>query len=173
MNESCPFCTATVSTIKIHRFVLRICPKCFSTFFSSNKTMSFRQEISDATRNLWLKSLKEKDLKDPPYESIKCLDHGEVLIDAKLPDYGIDAKVTTCCDLFHLTPSLTMQILERTLQFPSHKNAPKKHIKHHFFFIRALDKILSKFFAEDNLEEDPFEFIQYDHHFKDILGPRL
>lgn len=173
MTNACPFCHASVSSIKLHHFTLRICPQCYSTFFPAKNTMSFRNEISDKTREIWLSVLKAKKVEDPilPTE-LKCIDHGEPLVKGNLPDYGMEGYITTCCDLFHLPPSLTCQILERTLKSPFHASTKGKHIKNHFFFIRLLDKLFSKIIGEDQAKEDPLDLIQYDLHFKDILGPK-
>ncbi len=173
MSNICPFCETPVSSIKLQHFVLRICPKCYSTFFPAKNTMSFRSDVSDKTRESWLSVLKSKDVKDPVLkESLKCIDHGEPLVKGSLPDYGIDGYVTTCCEMFHLPPSLTCQILERTLKFPFHATNKSKHTKEHFFFIHLFDRILSKIIGEKPSEEDPLDLIQYDLHFKDILGPK-
>lgn len=135
--------------------------------------MSFRREISDTTRKTWLSVLKGKSIKDPVVSGeLKCLDHGEPLVKGALPDYNIPAYVTTCCDLFHLPPSLTCEVLERTLKSPFRPLSKGKHVKEHFFFIRFFDFILSKVVGESLPEEDPLDLIQYDLHFKDILGPR-
>src|SRR5574344_1917085 len=173
MTKNCPFCQTPVSSIKLHHFTLRICPHCYSTFFPANNTMSFRNEISDKTREIWLSVLKSKNIKDPVVEGdVKCIDHGEPLIKGLLPDYAIEGYVTTCCDMFHLPPSLTCQILERSLKYPFHATNKSKHTKEHFFFIHLFDRILSKNIGEKPSEEDPLDLIQYDFHFNDILGPQ-
>ena len=166
--SKCPFCDADVVDIKIHTLDLRLCPKCFSTFFPCTQTTSFRGELSDKTRELWLKALKAKQLQATP-ESAKCIDHGEPLVQGKLPDYGYDGLVTQCCQMFHLTPELTVRLLEHTLEHPFQATA--KQGKHHFFFIRLLDKLISKGMGEEQPEVDPLDLIQYNMFFKPILEP--
>lgn len=162
----CPFCDAEVVEIKIHTLALRICPKCFSTFFPGSQTTAFRGEISDKTRELWLKALKQKTLMQAPANA-NCIDHGEPLVQGKLPDYGYDGLVAKCCDMLHLTPELTVRLLEHTLEHPF--QAPAKQGKHHFFFIRLLDKLISKGMGEQLPEEDPLDLIQYNMLFKPVL----
>lgn len=162
----CSFCDAEVVEIKIHTLDLRICPKCFSSFFPARQTTAFRGELSDKTRELWLKAMKQKALMASP-ASATCIDHGEPLVQGKLPDYGYEGLVATCCDMLHLTPELTVRLLEHTLEHPF--QAPTKQGKHHFFFIRLLDKLISKGMGEQAPEEDPLDLIQYNLYFKPIL----
>lgn len=129
--------------------------------------MPFRGDLLDKTRELWYNALVAKDVKDPDTANACCIDHGEPLVDGTLPDYGFQGKVTTCCQMFHLTPSLTMKLLKHTLD-TAIKPASKEG-KHHFFFIRWLDSLVSKLFGEKMPEEDPLDLIQYNHHFKDIF----
>lgn len=164
--SKCPFCNTEVAEIKIRTLDLRICPGCFSTFFPCNQTTSFRGELGDKTRELWLKALKSKTLTAMP-ESACCIDHGEPLTRGKLPDYGYEGFVTSCCSMYHLTPELTVRLLEHTLEQPF--QAPAKQGKHHFFFIRLLDKLISRGMGEQQAEEDPLDLIQYNLHFKKIL----
>lgn len=164
----CPFCNAEVVEIKLHTLCLRLCPKCFSTFFPSSQTTAFRGEISDKTRELWLKALKQKKLMDLPI-SANCIDHGEALVQGKLPDYGYEGLVANCCDILHLSPELTVRLLEHTLEHPF--QVPAKQGKHHFFFIKLLDKLISKGMGEQQPEDDPLDFIQYNLLFKPILEP--
>lgn len=162
--SKCPFCSTPVADVKIRHLDLRICPKCFSTFFPCDQTMAFRNDLTDKSRELWYNALLAKNVSDPDTTGACCIDHGEPLVDGKLPDYGIDGKVTTCCKMFHLTPSLTLQILKRTLDAPFQKtNAGGKH---HFFFIRWLDSLVSKVFGEKMPEEDPLDAIPYNLHLK-------
>lgn len=163
--SKCPFCDTEVKEIKIHTLDLRICPKCYSTFFPCNQTTSFRGELSDKTRELWLNALKSKTF-TAIRESACCIDHGEPLVQGKLPDYGYDGLVTQCCAMYHLTPELTMKLLAHTLEHPF--QAPAKQGKHHFFFIRLLDKLVSRGMGEQP-SEDPLDLIQYNMFFKPIL----
>lgn len=165
--SQCPFCFAEVREINFPHLNLRICPKCYSTFFPCNQTMPFRSELLDKTRELWFKALSAKNPVDPDTANAKCIDHGEPLVEGTLPDYGYPGKVTTCCGMFHLTPSLTLRLLEHTLNTSVHLVESKG--KHHFFFIRWLDNLVSKVFGEKMPEEDPLDLIQYEHHFRDIF----
>lgn len=167
--SNCPYCNAQVAEAKILHLDLRICPKCYSTFFPCDQTMAFRGDLTDKSRELWLKALEAKNVQDPVCENPKCIDHGEPLVDGKLPDYGFDGKVTTCCKMFHMPPSTTMQLLRRTLEHPF--QAPQKEGKHHLFFIRWIDALVNKFFGEKMPEEDPMDLIQYNLHLKNILEP--
>lgn len=163
MTNKCPFCGETVEKINTSRLDLRICPSCFSTFFPSDRTMTFRTEIFHTTRKLWLEAIKGKE--NPPINEFapRCIDHQVPLVKGKLPDYGIDGYIPTCCHLFHLSCENTKEILARTLE----GIAPSKPKKHHFAIIRFLDKIISKFVGEK--EDDSFDTIQYELHFKKIL----
>ena len=87
----------------------------------------------------------------------------------KLPDYGYDGKVTSCCKMFHMPPSMTITLLKRTLEHPF--QVPAKEGKHHFFFIRALDAVVNKLFGEKEPDEDPLDLVQYSLHLKPILEP--
>ncbi len=167
MNNICPFCHGTTAEITAHRIDLRICTSCYATFFPTDRTMSFRNDIFTLTRKKWLAALEAKNLPETDVGSVCCIDHGEPLVEGKLPDYGMPGKITTCCGMFHLTSSMTKEILKRSLV-----NADiKKEGKHHFAFIRALDKLVSKLTGNEELDEDPIEAIQYDLHFKKILEP--
>lgn len=167
--SNCSFCGTEVVKINLHHLDLRICPKCFSTFFPCDQTMAFRGELIDKSRELWLKALLAKNLQDPVCENPKCIDHGEPLVDGKLPDYGFDGKVTTCCKMYHLTPSLTIQLLKRTLEHPF--QVPQKEGKHHFFFIRWFDALVNKLLGEKMPDEDPMDLLQYNLHMKKVLEP--
>ena len=162
--SKCPFCASEVTEEKIHHLDLRICPRCFSTFFPCDQTMALRSDLPDKSRELWYKALLAKNLTDPETEGACCIDHGEPLVDGSLPDYGIKGKVSTCCKMFHLTPSLTLQILKRTLDSPFQKQTAAG--KHHFFFIRWLDALVSKVFGEKMPEEDPLDELPYNLHLK-------
>jgi hypothetical protein len=108
---------------------------------------------------LWLNDLKKKNVQDPPCENPKCIDHGQPLVKGKLPHYGFDGYVTTCCETFHMPPSTVMQLLQWSLDI---KAAPQaKEGKHHFFFIHWIDSFVTKLFGEKVVEEDPLDFIQY------------
>ena len=162
--SKCPFCGSEVADVKIRHLDLRICPMCYSTFFPCNQTMALRGDIPDKSRELWYKALLAKNVSDPNTEGACCIDHGEPLVDGKLPDYGIPGKVTTCCEMFHLPPSLMLQILKRTLDSPFQK--PTMGGKHHFFFIRWLDSLVSNFVGEKMPDEDPLDELQYNLHLK-------
>lgn len=162
--SNCPFCKTEVANVKIHHLDLRICPKCLSAFFPCDQTMALRGDISDKSRELWYKALLAKNPEDPKMDHVCCIDHGEPLVDGNLPDYGIPGKVTTCCKMFHLPPSLTLQILKRTIDAPFQK--PTANGKHHFFFIRWLDSLVSKMIGEKVPDEDPLDLIQYNLHLK-------
>ena len=97
-----------------------------------------------------------------------CIDHGEPLVDGNIPDYGMPGKVTTCCKTFHLPPSQMLAILKRTLDSPFQKPASSS-TKHHFFFIRAIDALVNKWFGEKMPEVDPLDEIQYNLHLKKIF----
>ena len=99
--STCPYCKSEVAEIKFQHLDLRICPKCYSTFFPCDQTMAFRSDLTDKSRELWLKALLAKNVQDPVCESPCCIDHGEPLVAGKLPDYGYDGKVTNCCKMFH------------------------------------------------------------------------
>ena len=60
-----------------------------------------------------------------------------------------------------------LAILKRTLDTPFRNNSGSK--KHHFFFIRALDSLVSKFFGEKMPEVDPLDELQYNLHLKKIF----
>ncbi|MCF0216337.1 MAG: hypothetical protein HUK21_07685 [Fibrobacteraceae bacterium] len=166
MSCSCPFCKAPVACIDIHHLNLRICTKCFSTFFPCDQTMAFRGDLIDKTRELWLLALKAKNVPDPETSGACCIDHGEPLVDGNVPDYGFPGKVTTCCRTFHFTPSQTVHLLEHTLKHPSHSS---KKEKHHFFFIRALDRLIVKLTGEAVPEEDTLDLVQYNLNFKKLF----
>lgn len=129
--------------------------------------MSFRNDIFALTRKKWLAAINAKKLPEISMAEVRCIDHGELLVDGNIPDYGIPGKVTTCCGMFHLTSSMTKEILERSLV-----NAGiKKEGKHHFAFIRALDSLINKLTGNVEPEEDPIEAIQYELHFRKVLEP--
>ena len=131
--------------------------------------MAFRSDLTDKSRELWLKALLAKNVQDPVCDAPCCIDHGEPLVAGKLPDYGYDGKVTTCCKMFHLTPSMMIQLLKRTLEHPF--QTPAKEGKHHFFFIRLLDALVNKLFGEKMPDEDPLDLVQYSLQLKPILEP--
>lgn len=164
----CPFCKTEVVQKKIGHLDLRICPKCFSTFFPCDQTMALRGDVPDRSRELWYNALKAKNAPDPDMAGACCIDHGEPLVDGNIPDYGMPGKVTTCCKMFHLPPSQMLAILKRTLDSPFQKPASSS-TKHHFFFIRAIDAIVNKWFGEKMPEVDPLDEIQYNLHLKKIF----
>ena len=131
--------------------------------------MAFRSDLTDKSRELWLKALLAKNVQDPVCEDPCCIDHGEPLVQGKLPDYGYDGKVTNCCKMFHMPPSMTIQLLKRTLEHPFQQ--PAKEGKHHFFFIRLLDALVNRLFGEKMPDEDPLDLVQYSLHLKPILEP--
>ena len=167
--STCPYCQSEVAEIKFQHLDLRICPKCYSTFFPCDQTMAFRSDLTDKSRELWLKALLAKNVQDPVCEDPCCIDHGEPLAVGKLPDYGYDGKITTCCKMFHMPPSMTITLLKRTLEHPFQQIT--KEGKHHFFFIRALDALINKLFGEKEPDEDPLDLVQYSLHLKPILEP--
>jgi hypothetical protein len=167
--NTCPYCKSEVAQIKFQHLDLRICPKCYSTFFPCDQTMAFRSDLTDKSRELWLKALLAKNVQDPVCEDPCCIDHGEPLVQGKLPDYGYDGKITTCCKMFHMPPSMTIQLLKRTLEHPFQQ--PAKEGKHHFFFIRLLDALVDRLFGEKMPDEDPLDLVQYSLHLKPILEP--
>ena len=155
----CSFCGSEVEALRIANLDLRICPKCYSIYFPCNQTFAFYGGLSDKTRELWLEDLKKKNVQDPVCENPKCIDHGEPLVKGKLPHYGFDGYVTTCCEMFHMPPSTVKQLLQWSLDI---KAAPQaKEGKHHFFFIHWIDSLVSKLFGEKPVEEDPLDLIQY------------
>lgn len=84
--SNCPFCKSETKKVELSRLDLRICPHCLGTFFPSDKTMAFRREIYDKTRVLWLQKLEERRADwIEPTENTSCIDHGEKLVDGKLP----------------------------------------------------------------------------------------
>lgn len=180
MAASCPYCQTQVSELDLHGFSLRICPHCFSTFFPAGKTMAFRHEVQDTTREIWLSVLeKNKESWVKPPEEVLCIDHRQKLIDGNLPDYGIPGKVATCCEMFHLPPELLSQILQRTLISPSVTYVRSRKTTKEFALVRIMTNIVKPFaalfdmiFGRKKQEEDPFQYMQYEMKFKDILGPR-
>jgi hypothetical protein len=140
--------------------------------------MAFRNEIFDKTREIWLSVLeqnKESRVKEPA--EVLCIDHGRKLVDGTLPDYGIPGKVTTCCEMFHLPPELLSQILKRTLVSPSVNYTKSRGASKQFILVRLMTALVRPFDAVfrwifGSKEEDPFESMQYDMKFKDVLGPR-
>ena len=168
--SNCPFCKSETKKVELSRLDLRICPHCLGTFFPSDKTMAFRREIYDKTRVLWLQKLEERRADwIEPTENTSCIDHGEKLVDGKLPDYGIAGKVATCCNMFQLPASTMATLLRRMVASPSDGLLLSKKPKHHFAFIVQLGKIVDKTFGTASPEEDPFESMQYEMKFKDIF----
>lgn len=163
----CSFCKAEVAEVTLHHLQLRICPKCHSVFFPCDQTMAFRGDLTDKSRELWLAALKRMNVQDPVCDNPCCIDHGEPLVDGKLPDYGFDGKVTTCCKTFHMKPSLFMELLQRTLDNPFHN--PGKEGKHHFFFIKWFDALVNKIMGEKMPDEDPLDLVQYNIHLKKFI----
>lgn len=170
MNSTCPFCKSETKRVELSRLDLRICPNCLAAFFPSDKTMSFRREIFDKTRVLWLEALeaRKSDWVEPSENSC-CIDHGEKLSDGNLPDYGIPGKVATCCGMFQLPASTLHKILTRMTKAPSDSMLLASQKKHHFAFIVFISKIIDKIFGSEIPEEDPIELVQYGLKFKDIL----
>ena len=68
--NTCPYCKSEVAQIKFQHLDLRICPKCFSTFFPCDQTMAFRSDLTDKSRELWLKALLAKNVQDPVCDSL-------------------------------------------------------------------------------------------------------
>lgn len=163
----CSFCKAEVAEVTLHHLQLRICPKCHSVFFPCDQTMAFRGDLTDKSRELWLAALKRMNVQDPVCDNPCCIDHGEPLVDGKLPDYGFDGKVTTCCKTFHMKPSLFMELLQRTLDNPFQN--PGKEGKHHFFFIKWFDALVNKIMGEKMPDEDPLDLVQYNIHLKKFI----
>ena len=154
----CPFCKTEVVAAKIGHLTLRVCPNCYSTFFPCDQTMALRGDLPDRSREMWYEALKAKNPVDPDMTGACCIDHGEPLVDGNIPDYGLPGKVTTCCKMFHLPPSQRLTILKRTIDSP-----------HHFFFIRAIDSLVNKWFGEKMPEVDPLDEIPYNLHLKKIF----
>lgn len=162
--STCPFCKSEVAQMKIGYLDLRMCPKCFSVFFPCNQTSSLRSSLPDKSRELWYNALLAKNVADPDMTGACCIDHGEPLVDGKIPDYGYEGKATTCCKMFHLPPSMVLRILKRTLDTAAVNSSSNG--KHHFFFIRAIDSLVSKLFGEKQPDEDPLDAIPYNIHLK-------
>ena len=59
---------------------------------------------------------------------------------------------------------MVLRILKRTIDTPFQK--PASSGKHHFFFIRAIDSLVSKLFGEKQPDEDPLDAIPYEIHLK-------
>lgn len=169
MNSTCPFCKSETKRVELTRLDLRICPNCLATFFPSDKTMAFRREVFDKTRAMWLKVLEERkaDWVDAD-ETTCCIDHGEKLVEGKLPDYGLPGHVATCCGMFQL-PAKTMAAILRRTSAPSDKSFIASETRHHFAFIVFLSKIVDKIFGSGDEGDDSFESIQYNLKFRDIL----
>ncbi len=170
MNSTCPFCKSETKRIDLSHFDLRICPHCLGTFFPSDKTMAFRREVFDKTRVLWLNALenRKEDWVEPD-ENTCCIDHGEKLVDGKLPDYGIPGKVAICCNMFQIPASTMAVLLRRMIGSPSDGMLLSTQKKEHFGFVVFLTKIVDKILGSGDPEEDAFEFIQYNLKFKNIL----
>lgn len=170
MNSRCPFCQSETKQVELSRFDLRICPHCLATFFPSDKTMAFRREVFDKTRELWLRALenRQSDWVEPA-EDVRCIDHGEPLVSGKLPDYGFPGVVATCCNMFQIPASTMVKILRRMLGSPSDAALVSSRKKHHFAFIVLLSKLVDKIFGSGDGGDDSFEAIQYQLKFKDIL----
>lgn len=167
MTSICPFCQSETKKIDLPRLDLRICPHCLASFFPSDKTMAFRQEVQDKTRELWLRVLeaRKSDWVEPT-EKTCCIDHGQTLCDGKLPDYGIPGKVATCCNMFQLPASTMNYLLRQMVNAPRAKSSKAKH---HFAFIVFLSKIIDKIFDTGDSDDDALEAIQYHLKFKDVL----
>lgn len=162
--SNCPFCKTEIESVKFQHLDLRLCPKCYSFFFPCDQTTALRGDITDRSRELWYNALLAKKIQDPNMDGACCIDHGEPLVDGNIPDYGIPGKVTTCCKMFHLPPSTMLAILKRTIDTPFQK--PTGSGKHHFFFIRWLDSLVSKFVGEKSPDVDPLDEIQYNLRLK-------
>ena len=168
--SNCSFCKEKVEEVTLHYLNLRICPKCHSVFVPCYQTMSFRVDLTDKSRELWLEALKRMNVQDPAFDNPCCIDHGEPLEDGNLPDYGFPGKVTRCCKMYHLQPSVFMKLLQHTLDNPFQRPESKK-AKHHFFFIKWFDALLNKFMGEQQPEEDPLDFVQYNLNLKKFIEP--
>lgn len=168
--SNCSFCKAEVAEVNLHHLQLRICPKCHSVFFPCDQTMAFRGDLTDKSRELWLAALKRMNVQDPVCDNPCCIDHGEPLVDGKLPDYGFDGKVTACCRMYHMQPSVFMKLLKHTLDNPFQQNETKE-AKHHFFFIKWFDSLVNKMMGEQQPEEDPLDFVQYNLNLKKHIEP--
>lgn len=169
MSNSCPFCGSEVARIGLSRLDLRICPECLATFFPSDRTMTFRRELFRKTRETWLAVLNARKANfAPKSEAPCCIDCGKPLERGKLPDYALDGWVATCCGMFNLDPQVASEVLARTLA----GSEPQKEGKHHFAFIRLLDKLVTKLTGNELPEDDPIETLQYELHFRDVLEPK-
>ncbi len=167
MNSICPFCQSETRRIDLPRLDLRICPHCLATFFPSDKTMAFRREVVEETRSRWLSAL-ERRREDwvEPGEDVRCIDHGQKLVDGKLPDYGLPGKVATCCEMFQLPASTMHVLLQRMGGAPVE---PKSSKKHHFAIIVLFSKIVDKLLGTGDSGDDGLDSLQYHLKFKDVL----
>ncbi|OIP49246.1 MAG: hypothetical protein AUK31_05965 [Fibrobacteres bacterium CG2_30_45_31] len=173
MPICCPFCKSTVVKVDLSAFDLRICPHCLAAFFPSDKTMAFRREVFDKTREIWLSILEARKADWVEYtEGACCIDHNELLIEGKLPDYGIPAHITTCCGMFHLPASVLAQILRRTVLSPTDGMMISRSAKKHNAIVVFFDSLLNLVMGQKGPSEDSIDLIQYNVKFKDILGPR-
>jgi len=173
MSICCPFCKSAVVKVDLSALDLRICPHCLAAFFPSDKTMAFRREVFDKTREIWLSILEARKADWVEYtEGACCIDHHEVLVEGKLPDYGIPGHITTCCGMFHLPASVLAQILRRTVLSPTDGMMISRSAKKHNAIVVFFDNLLNLVIGQKKPPEDSIDLVQYNIKFKDILGPR-
>jgi hypothetical protein len=168
MEKLCSFCKSNVVKVEVNRLDLWICPNCYAAFFAASASMAFRRELFPMTRKLWLDVLETKEAISE--ENVgNCLIHQEALVQGILPNYGLEGRVASCCDMLHLPLPLLKEVLKKTLE----TSFMKQEGKHHFAFIRLIDRLVSKILGNEtiSIEDDPIESMQYHLYFKKILEP--
>lgn len=146
---------------------MRMCPKCYSVYFPHDQTFAFYGCLSDKTRRLWLEDLLKKNVADPDCAAPVCIDHGEPLVQGKIPHYGFNGYLTNCCKMYHFPPSGVVELLKWTIGKGDISDAlGTSKGKSHFFFVRWLDSLVTKLFGEKMPDEDPLDAVQYSLNLK-------
>ncbi|NLB64660.1 MAG: hypothetical protein GX801_11265 [Fibrobacter sp.] len=167
MSKKCSYCEAQVEQVKYNKINMRICPHCYATFISAKSFMAVRRDIDELSRQRLMEFLRANSAVVNFEKDINCIDHGKKLVDGKLPDYVIPAKIPTCCDIQHLPPQLWGDLLERGLKNPLLNIKSSKYDSGSA--LNRLRRFVQNILDKDYTEEDPFDGLFYSIKIEPIL----
>ncbi len=168
--NACSYCQhGNPVKIDIVDLDLRICPSCLATYLPAKQFAALRREVFPETRKLWLSVLKKRGNACPEPTEIKCIDHGTLLAQGEIPDYGYPGAYPTCCEMQHLAPTTMIRILEFGLALSETGFESQYAGRKPKGISAVLGGILFRFF-EKKAESDGLETMQYNYKFREALG---
>jgi len=172
MTHSCPFCSTTLHALKIADAAFSICPQCHATFVNAKRFSSLRRDIDEGSRKLWRDLLREDATRfSAPGVALRCVEHGEPLVEGELPNVCVPGLVAPCCDLLHLPPGTMADLLDRGLQNHNHSIHSSSRKR------RGLLRNISAWFLaktdKDYELDDGLDGMQWEMKLKPILKPNV